>query len=178
MQNNSQSESVALGFLDSYPSGKETIILPSGKSVEVKKYFLKFKKWNGNPITSTYGRKAVIDFNGKPVFAELAVLRLAQSHGWQGVWVDKKKYRVGLLDVASVIIPDDKQKIINEIRSKISGLGGCWDLFLWKGNQTLFVELKSKVDRKQDSQIQWLEASLDFGYPVANFIFIKWELIK
>lgn len=166
------------GFLDAYPSGIETIKLSIDRIVYINKYFLTFKKWNGKPIASTYGRKAVIDFNGEPVFAELAALRLAQSHGWQGAWVDKTKYRIGLLDVAPINIPEDKQKIIDKIRSKISGSGGCWDLFLWKENQILFIELKSKIDHVQDSQIKWLEVSLDLGYPVSNFIFIEWESIK
>ncbi|GEM_PF-514338 len=165
-------------FLDEYPSGIEIIKLSTGQIVYISKYFLAFQKWNGKPIANDYGGKAVIDANGEPLFAELAVFKLAQSYGWLGAWVDKNKYRIGLLDVAPVNIPDDKQKIIDKIRSKVSGSGGCWDLFLWNQDQALFIELKSKADRIQDSQIRWLEASLKLGYPLSGFVFIEWDLVS
>src|SRR4030042_6004539 len=173
MHNNIRPKGDALVFLDSYPSGEETIILPSGKSVEVKKYFLTFQRWHGKPIANTYGGKAVIDFNDEPVFAEIAVLKLFQQNGWGGVWVDKKLYRVGILGVPTIHLPDDKQKVLDQIRSSMPSFGGCWDLFLWNGDRVLFVELKkSKEDRIRNSQRQWLEATLKSGQLPSNFIFI------
>lgn len=180
MQQNTSPERGSLEFLETYPSGSETIILPSGKSVEVKKYFLKFKKWNGNPIANTYGGKAVIDFNGEPLFAELAVLKLFQENGWDGVWVDsyRKKYRIGLPDVTEAVsIPNDKQKLIDELRIKTGKFGGCWDLFVWKGSELVFVELKrKKEDRIQESQRQWLQVSIESELSTSNFLFIEWIL--
>jgi hypothetical protein len=177
MHNTIRPKDDVLGFLDSYPSGEETIILPSGKPVEVKKYFLTFRKWIGNPIANTYGGKAVIDFNGEPLFAELAVLKLFQQNGWDGVWVDKKLYRVGLLGVPTILLPEDKQKTLDQIRSRMIGSGGCWDLFLWKDERVLFVELKkSKEDRIRDSQRQWLEVAIESGHLPSNFLFIEWIL--
>ena len=69
MQNNIQPKDDVLGFLDSYPSDKETIILPSGSSVEVKKYILKFKAWQGDKPVFDFGRKPIIDFDGEACFA-------------------------------------------------------------------------------------------------------------
>jgi len=169
-----------LSFLDSCPSGEEEIILPSGRKVSVVKYFLKFKEWKGKPIPNTYGNKTVIDFNGEPVFAELAVLRLFQSHGWGGAWVDsyRRKFRIGLPDVIDPIdLPSDKKALFDSIKQKIDASGGCWDVFVWKENQILFIELKrSKKDHIQDSQKIWLEESLNYGFALDNFVLIEWDL--
>jgi len=81
MHNNIQPKGDALGFLDSYPSDKETIILPSGSSVEVKKYILKFKAWQGDKPVFDFGRKPIIDFDGEGCFAELAILRMFLKNG-------------------------------------------------------------------------------------------------
>ena len=166
----------SVSFLDKYPSSKETIALSSGNSVEVKKYFLTFNKWNGESVNS-YGGKAVVDFNGKPEYAETAVLKLFQQNGWDGVWVDKKLYRTSILGNDPVKLPDDKQKIIDQIRSNISGFGGCWDLFLWKNDWILFIELKrSKKDRIQDSQKLWLETVHHRGGG-EGFILVQWDFL-
>ena len=180
MQINFSSQEDNLGFLDTYRSGEEGIILSSGRKVSVAKYFLQFKEWKGKPIPNTYGNKAVIDWNGEPVFAELAVLRLFQSHGWSGVWVDsyRRKYRAGLPDVVDPVeLPEAQQKIIDAIRAKTGISGGCWDVFLWKDNQILFVELKrNKKDRIQDSQKKWLEAALHSNFCSESFSLFQWEL--
>lgn len=171
-----------LSFLDSYPSGEEEIILPSGRKVSVVKYFLKFKEWKGKPIPNSYGNKAVIDFNGEPVFAELAVLKLFQYHGWDGVWVDsyRRKFRIGLPDVVDPIdLPTDKKVLLDSIKQKTGASGGCWDIFVWKDDKLLFIELKrNKKDRIQDSQKIWMEKSLNYGLILSNFILIEWDMPK
>jgi hypothetical protein len=35
--------------------------------------FLKLTEWAGPPIANTYGNKAVVDWKGEPLFAELAI---------------------------------------------------------------------------------------------------------
>lgn len=180
MQLNVSLQEDNLGFLKTYNSGKEELILPSGKKISVAKYFLRFKEWKEKPIPNTYGNKAVIDWNGEPVFAELAVLKLFQSHGWNGVWVDsyRRKYRIGLPDVAEPIeLPDEQKGIIDAIRAKTGKSGGCWDVFVWNGDRIIFMELKrSKKDAIQKSQLLWLEASLDAKFDQNNFALIEWDI--
>src|SRR3989344_1915267 len=104
-----------LGFLQPYLAESEIFSLPSGANVPIPKYFLEFKEWKGAPIPNTYNGKAVIDWHGEPVFAELAVLRLFQSHGWSGVWVDsyRRKYRVGLPDVVDPVeLPETQKRVV------------------------------------------------------------------
>jgi len=44
----------------------------------VKLLSCRFPKWQGAPILDTYGGKAVLDYHGEPVFAELFTLRMLQ----------------------------------------------------------------------------------------------------
>jgi hypothetical protein len=96
------------------------------------------------------------------------------------VWVDsyRRKYRVGLPDVAEPVeLPEKQKQLIESIRAKTGKHGGCWDVFVWKGEEVLFVELKrQKKDAIQDSQRLWLEASITKGVRSGNFAFIEWNL--
>lgn len=168
-----------LNLLQQYKTESELFSLSSGVEVSIQKYFLHFDEWKGEPIPNTYNGKAVIDWNGEPVFAELAVLRLFQSQGWEGVWVDsyRRKYRVGLPDVTEPVeLPEKQKQLIESIREKTGRSGGCWDVLVWSGENVLFIELKrSKKDRIQASQVQWLEESLKIGLKTMNFALIEWN---
>lgn len=180
MNNDYASQESNLKFLQSYKITNEAIHLLSGKQILIQKYFLNFNQWKGTPILNSYGNKAVIDWNGEPLFAELVVLRLFQSNGWEGVWVDsyRRKYRVGLPDIVSPInLSAEYEELINTIRTKTGRSGGCWDILLWKDSKILFIELKRrKKDSIQDSQKLWLEYSLAYGLLPSNFALIEWEL--
>lgn len=169
-----------LEFLKPYKVDGEIFSLSSDADISIQKYFLHFNEWKGAPIPNTYNGKAVIDWNGEPVFAELAVLRLFQSHGWEGVWVDsyRRKYRIGLPYVAEPVeLPEKQRQLLDSIRAKTERHGGCWDVFVWKDNQVLFIELKrSKKDRVQESQISWLEKSISLSLNSNNFALIEWRI--
>lgn len=170
-----------LGFLQQYKIESEIISLSSGAQVSVQKYFLEFEEWKGASIPNTYNNKAVIDWSGEPVFAELAVLRLFHSHGWNGVWVDsyRRKFRIGLPDVVDPVdLPEQQARLIESLREKTGRFGGCWDLFVWKGESVLFLELKRrKKDIIQNTQIEWLSAALKSRLTQENFAFVEWELL-
>ena len=164
-----------------YRIDSEIFSLSSGRRVLVPKYFQYFKEWRGDPIPNTYNGKRVIDWNGEPVFAELAVLRLFQSHGWDGVWVDsyRRKYRTGLPDVTEPIELSQKQRVLIEsIKAKTGRSGGCWDVVVWRGDTIIFLELKRlKRDRIQETQVGWLEESLKIGLKTRDFAIVEWEII-
>jgi integrase len=64
----------------------EKIKLPSGKTVHIPKCVTCFPLWCGEPITNTYGGKAVLTFRGKPLFAELlAILEAPDPSLWCGL---------------------------------------------------------------------------------------------
>jgi hypothetical protein len=169
-----------LEFLQPYKVESEIFSLSSGDQVSIQKYFLHFNAWKGAPIPNTYNGKAVIDWNGEPLFAELAVLRLFQSHGWNGVWVDsyRRKYRIGLPDVAEPVeLPEKQKQLIDSIRAKTGKHGGCWDVFAWKGEAVLFIELKrQKKDAIQNSQRMWLEECLKSTLKTKDFALLEWDM--
>ena len=168
------------------PDATETFLLPrSGRREEISKATPTFVEWNdpARPVKKTYGGKAVLDLDGEPYFAELAVRKLFVDAGWDGVWVDKSKYRVGYdyFDEGKpgdffVTLPEDKSRLLNEIYDA-SGTphSGCWDVFCWKGDDVAFIESKRK-DNVRPSQDLWLEAALQVGVPRSSFLVVKWSL--
>jgi hypothetical protein len=56
-----------------------TFKLPCGDSVDLPRYRCLFRPWQGQPISDTYGGKAVLHFEGCPVFPELAILESLQG---------------------------------------------------------------------------------------------------
>jgi hypothetical protein len=75
------------------PTTIEIIELPSGVTVQIPKTEPTFDLWKGKPISDTYGNKIVLDCDGESVFAELAILRIFQKDGWQGVEIVIKNLR-------------------------------------------------------------------------------------
>jgi hypothetical protein len=48
--------------------------LPSGDCASIPTCRYLFRRWEGKPIRDTYGGKSLIEFDKKPIFAELAIL--------------------------------------------------------------------------------------------------------
>src|SRR5882724_5806140 len=70
----------------------EEVKLPSGRTVQIPKCYYCFKPWFYAIPFGAYGHKEVLDI-GEPAFAELAILRVLQKSGWDGVWVDSSRRR-------------------------------------------------------------------------------------
>jgi hypothetical protein len=158
---------------------KEVTLL-SGEKVQIPKCNLIFKEWNGEPIQDTYNHKAVIDFEGDPLFAELAILRMLEKAGWNGVWADsyRNKFRTALPEKSEpVSLPLAQAKFINSIKQKTGKRGGCWDVFAWKGGDIKFVESKrSMKDALRENQILWLETCLEMGIAPDSFLLVEWGI--
>lgn len=67
------------------PDSQEIMYLPSGMEIYIPKARPTFKRWTGQFTGDTYGNKPILDVDGEPMFAELAILRLFQKDGWDGV---------------------------------------------------------------------------------------------
>ena len=157
-------------FLRRHASGVESFSLPSGRVVNVPKFLMRFREWarknekgtplnlEGRPI-DTYHRKPVLDYRGEPVFAELAILRLLESEGWEGRWVDSfggVKFRTGLLDRPLCVLPAGPKALFDKIASAKGSRGGCWDVFAWRGKEFLFAEAKRvKEDKIRDASYRY-----------------------
>jgi hypothetical protein len=102
------------------------------------------------------GKKAVLDFNGRPAFAELAILWTLQHEGWQGVWVDsfRRAFRTDYWNSApQKSLPEKPSALSEEIWSLAKIRSGVWDVFCWQDDKVLFAESKrGKRDRIRPSQ--------------------------
>jgi len=131
-------------------------------------------------IQANFGKKPVINFDGESVVAEIAVLRLLQKAGWDGVWVDpwqnKNKYR-NALPPQCCELPGHAQEFLNRISGGKKWPRGCWDIFAWKDERYLFVECKRRgKDRPSEGQIKWLNDALKLRIPKRSFIIFEWDL--
>lgn len=152
---------------------------------------LEFEVWVGAPVTHTFGGKPIVNSNGVPAFAELALLHLAESAGWEGRWVEvygghstSPRFLSAWLDQPYKLQVDnpmpgaaeEQTALLRKIAEKNGSFAGCWDLILWKGPDTLFVESKrSRRDRIQKTQEAWLDAALDIGIDPSTFLIAKWD---
>jgi hypothetical protein len=161
------------------PSGVETIKLPSGRMVEIPKATALFSKWNGKPVSTTYGGKFIAKFNGRPAFAELVILRSFRTSGWNGVWVDTfgSSFRTRYWPKNSIDLPSKQESLLETIYKKAGSTGGCWDVFCWKGALVMFVEAKRKrQDSLKPTQLRWLEAAIECGLPLDTFLVVEWDV--
>ena len=171
-----------------FPNYEELLGGVSG--IKVLRVNLRFTKWNGAKAENSFGRKPIIDYGGKPEFAEIAIKNVATEGGWSARWI--QTYGSGKNGPFFFSIWIDgplKEQIPDPIESghhqlllkKISSLNGnsykgCWDTLCWCNQKTLFIELKRhNKDRIRDTQIKWLEASLKAGLDLDNFPIAEWD---
>lgn len=154
----------------------EEFKLISGNVVHIPKTTPTFRRWLGVPPEDTYGNKPVIDMDGSPGYAELAILKLLQEENWQGVWIDTfRKVKRIAIDVYADL-PPDQDKLLEKIYATADTKSGCFDVFCWRPNNVLFVEAKRKGrDRIRQTQIRWLSAALEIGIPVESFLVVEWQ---
>lgn len=138
----------------------------------------------------TFGHKALVEANGQPMFAELAILRAFEAVGWEGRWVEtygKPRLQPGLWREWKPGGPGAQEHVpieepgVNERLHAIAQAnggtyGGSWDVVLWKNGRLLFVESKRYgKDRMRATQGRWLEAALQCGCSVEDFV-VEWDL--
>ena len=140
---------------------------------------MRFKLWAGEPIKDTYGGKAVLDSDGQPVFAELAILRLLEKDGYEGVWVDtyRRRFR-DAMPPAVCELPAQAREIYDRIVTANGGKrGGCWDVLAWKNGKYLFVEAKRKgEDNMLVDQLRWLDAAIQVSLAPSCFRICEWDI--
>lgn len=180
-----------------YPQGLEPDheeIIP-GLEVTVPGVNLVFKRWNGKPIRDDFGGRQAVDYEGRPVFAEIAMVQMAVKAGWSAFWqqaypirqsgpyyyadwkedaVRKDQTAAGSLDSP---YHQDLQASIARYNS--NSFRGCWDIIAWNGEGRRTLYIKSKhfgKDSIRDSQVRWFSACLSAGLKKReNFLVVQWR---
>ena len=174
-----------LEFLQPYKVDSEIFSLSSSEQVSIQKYFLRFKPWTGNPIPFDFGRKPILDNDGEPVFAELAILRLFLNSGFDGVWVEtyggvhylRSMPKNWSLKSEHISIPTEKEDLLKRIWDK-EKTRACFDVVIWKNDKIYFCEAKrSKKDRLTDAQKRFIEGALSLGISIESFLIIEWDFL-
>jgi hypothetical protein len=179
-----------------YPKGLEPDheeMIP-GLEVNVPSVNLVFNYWRGKPVRDDFGGKPVVDYEGRPMFAELAIVQMAVKAGWSALWQQayplrqsgpyyyadwkenallKNQATTGSLDSP---YHQNLQALIARYNS--NSYRGCWDVIAWNGRErTLYIESKQfKKDSIRDSQIRWFSACLSAGLKrKENFLIVQWR---
>jgi hypothetical protein len=118
----------------------------------------------------------VLDHDGVPLFAEFVILRLLESAGWRGAWIDTYRCRTLAAPAIPVELPHERQDLLEAIYDCAGSRHGCFDIFAWRDREILFAEAKrAGRDRIRESQIQWLCAARKQGVPDASFLVVEWS---
>lgn len=159
-------------------------------SVTIPERNVTFPKWAGKPLMNDFGRKGVVEFDGKPMFAELALAEILKREGysvrWEEIYGHSNKLPIfldqwderGFKHQVNVAITDEW---VMEALAQIAHLNndsysGCWDVIAWKDGKLLFGECKRKKrDAIKDTQISWMNAGLQYGLTPENFLILQWD---
>jgi hypothetical protein len=161
----------------------EKITLLSGRIVHVPKCVTTFHQWLGHPVPD-YGGKTLLSLGGRPLFADIVVLKLLENEGWHGVWVDSfsGKYRIHMLGSRDPVKLPKKQTYFLwkiGVKAKAVRRGGCFDVFAWRGSRHRFVELKRHgKDRIRKSQKEWIAAAIGSGIKMSDLLIVEWNLAQ
>jgi hypothetical protein len=137
-------------------------------------------------VSFDYGGKHLIDHEGEACFAELAILRILQKDGWDGVWVEVfggpnfvRTMPLGwALKSEHVSIPADKEELLKKIWTTAKS-AACFDVFAWKGGDLLFCEGKrAGRDKLTKPQHKFIEGALACGIPAEALLIVEWKLLE
>lgn len=148
-------------------------------NLEPRVFRCRFRHWAGEAIKDTYGGKAILDCDGSPAFAELALIPVLKQRGSDNaVWVDS--YRRCFRDAmppAKYEVPEHVRDVYERIAAVNGKRAGCWDVMAWNSDGVSFVECKCRgKDRMTANEWRWLDSALKIGLRLENFAICEWEL--
>lgn len=101
----------------------------------------------------SFGGKDLLLEDGRPQFAEVAILRIFQAAGWQGRWLEtyphRKHPRLWLEwkpggSRAQEHVPTQEAWVNEKLQAIAQANGGyfsgCWDVVAWKNDRLVFAE--------------------------------------
>jgi hypothetical protein len=132
---------------------------------------------------SSWAAKPQVLLDGRALFPEIALLVLFRKAGWTGVWVDSvhRRYYDKMPNLSKGVGLDTR---IASVLAKVNAIAisgrraSCWDLVLWDGRTTLFVDVTPGAAPPGYARIAWLDAALRSGLSPGQFLVVEWETRK
>jgi hypothetical protein len=161
------------------------VVLPSGRIVRLPTCRPRFHKWRGPAPNFPVKGKTLLNYQDRPIFAELLILRLLEQCGWNGVWVSsfggikflKDMPKDSSLARSRVALHDNQSALLDRIMLRSRQHGGCFDVFCWQDDQVLFCEAKKGGrDKFRFAQRKWIEGALLEGVPLDSLLVCEWSL--
>ena len=160
------------------PTDFEQIAFSDDQVVQVQKAKPLFTLWPGKSVADTYNGKPILDFQGRPGFAELVILWSFEAAGWVGAWMDsyrRRTLRGYWPEPVFQEIPPRHNALLQNIAEAGAGESRPWDVFCWSPEAVIFVEAKrAKHDQIRRSQVAFLKAALETGVPASAFLLVEW----
>jgi hypothetical protein len=163
-------------------AGSEGLRLPSGRSVVLPKARLELPLWRGEPVYS-FRRKPVLDVDGEPLYAELAIQRLFQRAGWRGVWVNayRREFRTGLPNRTAPVefTQGPAAALVQRMIKERGSFAGCPDVAADRKGAVVLVEamrLGEGSTRLAPERLEWITAALDHDVPATCFLVVEWSI--
>jgi hypothetical protein len=113
------------------------------------------------------------------LYPEFVLLRLLEQAGWSGVRVKNWRRRAFWTDISTPVAPPPAQAHLFETIEHSTGnyRGGCWDIFAWRGSETLFIESKQRANESiRPAQASWLEHALENAVPLSSFLIAEYVI--
>jgi hypothetical protein len=149
-----------------------------------------FRLWAGESPGSNYGGKPIVDFDGAPAFAEIAIVRAVRDAGWSAVWVSQAFGRPKFRDTywgkpVNPKVPGSVLVLLADIAARRSGsYKGTWDVVAWPAgsdnpslSELLFIEAKRHGRDSIDiEQVRWYETMRARGATRSQFLVVDWKI--
>ena len=136
---------------------------------------------------TTWWQKPLVIYNGKHLPAELAVLSIDLKENEQGVWINSRGSKSGVIDLERhgrgfrtrrIEIPLFIASKIERIYKTTIRRKGCPDLVIWnpRTKNIRFVEVKCPHwDRVREGQKEFIQEAKNIGIET---IIIEWEFLN
>jgi len=177
-------------FPEIFQPSEVEVVKVGRRNVEVSKVVCQFVEWTGKEPKESFGGKPFVELHDKPMFAELAIMKMFEDEDWNAKWIEtyaRPSLEPAMLSdwtddafenqVDDPITDDRILDLLGAISSENGDTyAGCWDVLAWQGEQVVFAEAKhGGHDSLQDTQIKWLKSSLKAGLKPGNFLIIEWS---
>lgn len=125
--------------------------------------------------------KPTILVDGRPSWAEFALVRALERAGWEARWI--KNWLGGrepCVDVGRAeAMPRVAQAMFDRIDRQAASRtgGGAWDVFVWHDDRCLLLESKKyrSGDALRPGQVAWLGAGLAVGLLIDAFAIVEYD---